>query len=583
MFKMKKKRAVFIMVLALSLLAVISPLPVVSALPSTGETNAEVKRDALKVVSSILKSVSGLRSPTNRIKLRSLGVALIATSDQNLARTSCQEMESDFAELYSAAGGGNPDETTLQTVDLLRVEAVRTIADVDPTMALEVLHSTGAQAQHPTAPSGPEDAELEAYVAGQLIDKDPRAAYEIIRGSPTRSFSSLLPDLLQRLGAHDMAMAKDAAAGLADSLMRADLAGRQDAFFTAVGLINVTHTIGEDRTGGQDAGEQLLTREKEAKLINKLVTAATGQRGLANGLAPQLADMIVVAADVAPESAAVLRRELESPRHDAASKSTGGSDFWERVGDRTVAEAVELIAGEHKDGRSALYQQAALRALAAGNPTLAKGIAERFIVSPNDRQEILSQISREEVLREINAGDTTTVRSQLAQMAPEERALLLIEAAKSFQIGKDVTQPLNLLEEARVALSSQPRSVVQLKLRLQLAEAFMRFDAVRAGNILEGIVAQLNNVLSAATALDGYLSDGPILKDGELDLANSSAIVGMYQAYVQALASLAPYDYQRAQALADQLQPLEAQMMARLLVAKGVLGQAVPYAGDRVG
>ncbi len=575
MFKMNKKRTVFIMVLALSLLAVISPLPVLSALPSTAETNADVKRGALKVVSSILKSVSGLRSSTNRIKLRSLGVALIATSDQNLARTSCQEMESDFAELYSAAGGGNPDDTTLQTVDLLRLEAVRTIADVDPTMALEVLHSTGARAQHPTAPAGPEDAELEAYVAGQLIDKDPRAVYEIIRGSPTRRFSALLPDLLQRLGAHDMAMAKDAANGLADSLMRADLAGRHDAFFTAVGLVNLTHTIGEDRTGGREAGEQLLTREKEAKLVNKLVAAATGQRGVANGLAPQLADMIAVAADVAPESAAVLRRELESPRHAAVSKSTGGSDFWERVGDRTVAEAVELIAGEHKEERTALYQQAALRAIAAGDTTLAKGIAERFIVSPDDREEILRQISREEVLRGIDAGDVTSVRAQLVQMAPEERALLLIEAANSFQGGKDVTRPLNLLQEARVALSSQPRTVAQLKLRLQLAEAFMRFDAVSAGNILEGTVAQLNNVLSAATALDGYLSDGPILKDGELDLANSGAIVGMYQAYVQTLASLAPYDYQRAQALADQLQLPEAQMMAKLFVAKGALNHAV--------
>jgi hypothetical protein len=562
--------------LALSLLITISPLPAMSALPLTAEANADVKRAALTVVASILKSAAGLRSPSNRIKVRSLGVTLIAASDPNLARTSCQEIESDFAELYSAAGDGVEDGTT-RAIALLRVETVRGIADSDATMAIEVLRSTTARrADRPSAEAGPDDAELEAYVAGRLIDKDPGRAYELIRSSQSGGYSAMLPDLLQRLGASDMGLARDAANALADSLVRTDLAGRQDAFFTAVGLITVSHTVGGNRTTGREEDRQLLTREKEAALITKLVAAATRRRGAANDLALQLAGLLLVATDVAPESASALRRELESPRQDGGRAAVGGSDFWERAGERNLAEAVGLIGREPKEARAVLYQQAALRAISSGDTAQAQGIAERFITSPNDLQEINKQVAKEELRRAIDAGDLPSARVQSEHLAPEERAQLLIEAANGFRVGQGVKRPLNLLEEARVALNAQPRNVAQLNLRLRLAAAFARFDAARAGEVLGGAVAQLNDVLSAAAALDGYLSDGPVLKDGELDLTNSGAIIGMYLMCAHTLASLSAYDYERAEAIADQFRLPEAQMMAKLLVAEGVLSQGVP-------
>jgi hypothetical protein len=579
MSKIRLERRVLTKALALSLLVNLISVDAARATPSPA-IDIDFKGDALKLVAAQLNSAASLKSPSNRIKIRSLGVSLIAASDPSLARTTCREIESDFTELYSEVGEDEDANTTRMT-DLLRAEAIRNISDGDATMALEVLRNTEAGMRRPLAAAAPEDSELEAYVAGRILDKDPRQAYELIRGSQSgRSYSPLLPDLIQRLRARDVGMARDAANDLADSLMHVDLASRQDAFFAAVGLITLSHATGGDGTMGGDERMRLLEKAEQADLLNRLVEAAASRPGAEKGLAAELAGLLPIAGDIAPEGAAALRRQLELPQRNAGRAVSGGSDFWERAGNRGVTDAVGLIGREPAEVRGVLYQQAAERAVASGDRNLAKGIAEKFIADVNERREIFKEIGREEMLRDVSAGDIASARSQLAQFVPEERAQLLIEAANGLRVGKDLKAALSLLEEARAALGGQPRNVRQLNLRLQLAEAFMRFDPAQAGEVIEGVVVQLNEVLSAAATLDGYLSDGPILSNGELDLSNTGAMIGVYLACAHDIGHLAQYDYERAEASADGFQRPETQLMAKLLVAEGVLRRAVPNVGD---
>jgi len=572
MAKAKMKNHAFVMALALTLVATLGLPKAIPALPSAPAAISDTKVNALSLVVEILKSTAGLRSPSNRVKIRSLGVTLIAAFDPALAKTTCWEIEGDFAELFGAVNEG-AGAVSKQAVDTLRAEAVRSIADADAALAIELLRNTSTPAQH--VPNT-DDTELEVYIASRLVDRDPNKAYDLIRQLQPESFSPLLPDILQRLGARDMRIASDAADGLANRLLRIDLTMKPDAFFTAVGLISLSRSSGGVHTPPRDESKGMLSREKERALFNNLVTAATGPRGAANGLAQQLAGLLPAASDIAPESAAILRRQLESPRRQAGQTGAIGSDFWERIGDLNVAEAVGLIGREPKEAREMLYQQAAFRAISSGDITLARGIAERFVTRTYDQQEILKQVSSEEVLKAVAAGDITSARIQLTQASPEERAQLLIKAAKSIQAGKDAKQPLNLLEEARATLGGRPKNVAQLSLRLQLAAALMRHDAVRAGDILEATVYQLNEVLVMAAALDGYLSDGPVLKDGELDLSNSSAIISMYLSCSHELAALAQYDYERAVTIASQFQRPEVQMMSKLLAAEGALAEQKP-------
>jgi hypothetical protein len=578
MSKIRLECRVLTKALALSLLVNLISVHAAPATPSPA-IDIDFKGDALKLVAAQLNSAASLKSPSNRIKIRSLGVSLIASSDPSLARTTCREIESDLTQLYSEVGEGE-DANETRTTDLLRAEAIRNISDGDAIMALEVLRNTGAGMRRPLAAPAPEDSELEAYVAGRMLDKDPRQAYELIRGSQSGSYSPLLPDLIQRLRARDLGMARDAAKDLADSLMHVDLASRQDAFFAAVGLITLSHATGGDGTMGGDERMRLLEKAEQADLLNRLVEAAASRPGAEKGLTAQLAGLLPIAGDIAPEGATALRRQLELPQRNAGRAVSGGSDFWERAGNRSVTDAVGLIGREPAEIRGALYQQAAARAVASGDGNLAKGIAEKFIADVNERREILKEIGRDEILRDVSAGDVASARSQLAQFVPEERAQLLIEAANGLRVGKDLKAALSLLEEARAALGGQPRNVTQINLRLQLAEAFMRFDPAQAGEVIEGVVVQLNEVLSAAATLDGYLSDGPILSNGELDLSNTGAMMGAYLACAHDIGHLAQYDYERAEASADGFQRPETQLMAKLLVAEGVLRRAVPNVGD---
>lgn len=580
MTKAKIKKPTFITALTLILVAALSLPKEIPALPSEAVAKSDSKGNALALVAEVLKGGAGLRSPSNRIKIRSLGVTLIAAFDPALAKATCREIEMDFTELFGAVREG-AEAVSKQDVDSLRADAIRSIADADASLAIELLRNTSVLAQQVPIEAAPDDVELEVYVASRLIDRDLNKAYDLIRQLQPDKFPSLLPDILQRLSERDMRMARDAADSLAERLLRVNLATRPDAFFTAVGLITLSRSSGGGHTPPQGEGWGMLSREKERALFNHLVTAAVGRQGAANGLAQQLAGLLPAVANVAPETAATLRRQLESPRRQAGQAGAVGSDFWDRTGDLNVAEAVGLIGREPKETREALYQQAAFRAISSGDAALARGIAERFVTRAYDRQEILRQVSCEEALKAIAAGDIMSARVQLAQASPEERARLLIKAAKSIQAGKDPKQPLNLLEEAGAALGGQPKNVAQLGLRLQLAEALMRYNAARAGDILEAAVYQLNEVLATAAVLDGYLSDGPILKDGELDLSNSSALIALYFNCSHGLAALAQYDYERTIAIASQFQRPEVQMMSKLLAAEGVLSRAKANGGDR--
>jgi len=129
-----------------------------------------------------------------------------------------------------------------------------------------------------------------------------------------------------------------------------------------------------------------------------------------------------------------------------------------------------------------------------------------------------------------------------------------------------------LLEEARQLTNRRPASYDQFEQQLKVAHAFATLDTARSFEILDPGISQLNELLNAASVLNGF--EVSMFRDGEMWMQGSSGLISMINRYGQELALLANTDLERAEALAGRFQFAEPRIMTRLSIVQGLLGVA---------
>lgn len=133
-------------------------------------------------------------------------------------------------------------------------------------------------------------------------------------------------------------------------------------------------------------------------------------------------------------------------------------------------------------------------------------------------------------------------------------------------------QAIELLEQARtmVVTSARVENQEQMSALLEIARAFSRYDSKRAFEIIEPLLDQFNELSAAALILNGFGQQH--YRDGELDMQNGSSVANVGSQLVQALATLAPTNFDRAKAGADRLERQEVRIVAYLAIAQQAIG-----------
>ena len=108
--------------------------------------------------------------------------------------------------------------------------------------------------------------------------------------------------------------------------------------------------------------------------------------------------------------------------------------------------------------------------------------------------------------------------------------------------------------------------------QLRVAQAYLRVKPAQAIPILERSANQLEQALSAAAQLDGFLPDRHSFEGSELILNEGFLNQSLIQPYAMAAAELATVDLPAARSLADRLPLPEARLMTELFEANGALG-----------
>ncbi len=213
--------------------------------------------------------------------------------------------------------------------------------------------------------------------------------------------------------------------------------------------------------------------------------------------------------------------------------------------------------------------EAASKAMNEGKYELAREIINEQITDANQRKQFLANLERQMIQGAIDKGKLDETRPLLERLRPEERAIALVQfAAKAAK--RDNKLAIEILTEAQVAVNTQPTNSIEMMVLLQIAGAFARLDASRSFDIIEPMVEQLNGLLAAVAALDGF-DFWPSFKDGELMGAGPNIVVSLAFTCIEGLRLLARDNFERAKTLADKFARSDVRIMARLAVARGAL------------
>jgi len=219
--------------------------------------------------------------------------------------------------------------------------------------------------------------------------------------------------------------------------------------------------------------------------------------------------------------------------------------------------------------QSRLYQTAAQRAIDEGNIDKAVDIATNHL-DENGRNAIMQAVDFKKLTTTASPEKLNEIKQKLAALPSDnDRVKYLIDLAKATQ--KDNQKlALRFMDDARNLVSKRAMDYDDFGNQIKVADAYATLDPKKSFEILDAGIAQLNELLQAATVLNGFEVD--IFKDGEMSLRANDDLVGMVNRFGGELAALAKVDFEGARGTADKFQLPEPRMNARLMIVQGILG-----------
>jgi hypothetical protein len=219
--------------------------------------------------------------------------------------------------------------------------------------------------------------------------------------------------------------------------------------------------------------------------------------------------------------------------------------------------------------QSRLYQMAAQRAIDEGNTDKAVDIATNHL-DDNGRNAIMQAVDFKKLTTTASPEKLNEIKQKLAALPSDnDRIKYLIDLARATQ--KDNQKlALKFMDDARTLVSKRATDFDDFGNQIKVADAYATLDPKKSFEILDAGIAHLNELLQAATVLNGFEVD--IFKDGEMSMRTNDDLVSMVNRFGGELATLAKIDFEGARGTAEKFQMPEPRLNARLMIVQGILG-----------
>jgi len=521
---------------------------------------ASVRKKAIELLGSLAGQVESLRSTENRARIRSNIAALLWSHDEKRSRSLFALVEEDIKAGYNES---DPEDArhhhTLKVFGNLRRDTLDRISKHDPELALAFLRATRFPS-HIQLPFDMKDGDksLELRLATQIVAKNPELALKLGRQSLAKGFSPQLLPVLAQLQRKDKATALGFYKEIVDKLKTASLAHDSLATHIAVSLARSFPLPESDEAIYRDLLGMLLT----TALDNGCADAKDDE---GPSICYQIGPVVARLDKYFPSRAEPLRRWAQYDRvHE-------GPEVWdeiqEAIGEGTVNDILAL-AVKYPEMQSQVRMAAIRRAGDLGDLAKARQIASE-VPDEEQRRYMLEQIERDEMRRTVNAEKLAAIQQQLTRFRNNyERINFLLYTAGQIG-GNDRKAALGLLNQAGQIIGSSKPGKNLLEAQIALATQYSSLKSDRGFAIMESVLPKLNELVTAAAALDGF--ENNYLRNGEWNMTAEGTVGATLTRLAQNAGAFAWLDFDRSVNLAGQLERPELRLMAQLKIAQGVL------------
>lgn len=197
----------------------------------------------------------------------------------------------------------------------------------------------------------------------------------------------------------------------------------------------------------------------------------------------------------------------------------------------------------------------------------------------------------------------TLAKLDTKKLSDEERAKAIAEAGKmieniedpnakmmalsglAVQINKsgDKELALQIMKQAESFVNQTPRNYIDYMQMWMLTSSYSEIDAEKSFPILESIVPNLNDTISAFVKVAEFIdAGGEIMEDGEVQVSGfgggglARELTGALNVSGSTLKNLAEADFNRTRILTNKFDRTEVRILAKMLVLRAVLGTAKP-------
>lgn len=550
----------------------------------TSKNMEVVKAKGLALLDDIDGMLAEIRSQQTRIRTQMQVAQFLWPVDEKRASKYLTDAANGVKEFLIVDPTSNEYLKNYSVTMQLRAEIITLLTPRDPEAALAFLRSS----RLPLDPYGNEreqanqEMSLELNIAGEVAAKDPKRALQIARQNLKKGLSSNINQTIVMLKQKSPELAAEFAGEVVAKIMQDKLlkAG-YGAFLVGSFMQGCRPTQTVQKVGLDEAAiPALLSAETCRELLQKSYQEALsytppplhsysperdaaaqllyGLRSLGTDL-----DTLIVGG-----SAAVTKKlsELDNNPMTQPGYQEAQAKINENGPMDGAFEAIEKVPDEM---RESLYNQLASNFAVRGDGPRARQIINEKISNPFQRRQALGNVDIQETYQFMARGKVEeALRTISALRTPRERANLLGQIARQIGPGQKRAAAMSLLEQARAMLAPGvvAQDQEQMTALLELARAFVRYDAKRAFELAEPLVDQTNEICSAARTLEGF---GPeYYQNDELDMQNGNSVANVVTQISSALGTLAITNFERAKSMADRLRLPEVRLRAYIDIAQ---------------
>jgi hypothetical protein len=559
---------------------------------------AELERKALGLLGEALAATKELKLAENRVRAQVSAARLLWPRDAAAGREAFKSATDGLTEL---SAGVDPEDqqfySAAQAVMQLRAELLQIAGQFDAKLALEFLRATRPPYADALVAAGYAQQEqvLETNLASRIAAQEPRRAFEMAEESLSRGVTTGLLNVVNELRAKEPASAARLAAAIVRRLSAEEMLSSYEASGVAQQLLALTRPpdAAQGNAPGQPvvyvdgapvtpgAGAALLDEATRRELVEKILAAVSGSGPNQNGaynLFQALQTLMPEVERYAPGRAAALRRRADELERGFNPQGRLLRPFEGLMQTGTVEALLEAAPKAPAEVRDHLYMHAAWKAFNEGkDPERARRILES-VANPQQRAQTRRSMEMQAQLNAVQQGGYAAARLSAARLSSlDERVSVLIQIAAQAAGTDDKQTARQVLEDVLALAETQARGHQQFNYRLQVADAFARFDPGASFEVIETSIVRLDELIDAALVLDGFGQDA--FREGELKPQGGYIWHDLISRCALALAALAPADFERANADASKFRRVDARTTAQLTLASHILSTMAPVQG----